>query len=81
MDSTLSLQLTLAFGDSTSRNFKFTGIDQITPATLRNRIKAINANVPANFANTFVSDTGAQCVMISSATVINVEEEVIYNAS
>lgn len=80
MDPVTSAILTLAYQDSTSRNYTFTGIEDSEVGEIADRIKAINANMPATFAQTFVSSTGAPCVMIAAAKVVTVEDEVIYSA-
>lgn len=73
--------VTLAFQDATSRNFKFNGVDEEALATVKSKIKAINANMPPEFALTFVSNSGSPCIMISAAQLIATEEEVIYNVA
>lgn len=73
--------LTLAFRDATDRNFKFNGVDQSALADVKSKIQAINDDMPPYFAHTFVSDSGAECIMISAAQIITTEEEVIYSAS
>ena len=73
--------LTLAFRDAPDRNFKFNGVDQSALADVKSKIQAINDDMPSYFAHTFVSDSGAECIMISAAQIITTEEEVIYSAS
>ncbi len=80
MEHTTSVILTLAFQDSTSRNYTFSGVDDAVIGDVKDKVLAINANVPANFRTTFVSNDGAQCVMIAAARIVVTEEEVIYNA-
>lgn len=72
--------LTLAFRDATDRTFKFNGIDPENVDAIKSKVNAINDNMPDYFAQTFVSDAGAECIMISGAQVITTEEEVIYSA-
>lgn len=81
MATTRQVVLTLAFRDATDRNFKFNGVEQSVLSSVKDKVLAINANMPAYFAQTFVSDNGAECIMISAAQIIITEEEVIYNAS
>lgn len=81
MATTRQVVLTLAFRDATNRNFKFNGVEQSVLSSVKDKIKAINADMPPYFAHTFVSDIGAECIMISAAEIITTEEEVIYNAS
>lgn len=80
-EETLSIILTLAFQDSTSRNYTFGGVEPQYLNNIKTKVKAINANMPTNFARTFVSNSGVSCVMISAAKIVATEEEVIYNAS
>ena len=81
MATTRQVVLTLAFKDATDRNFKFNGVEQSAIPNIKSKIQAINNNMPPYFAHTFVSDTGAECQMISAAQIITTEEEVIYSAS
>jgi len=79
--STFSVILTLAYADATTRNFKFNGVDpEIFPYPV-NKVKQINADMPAAFKTTFVSKNGAECTMISRLQGITTSEEVIYSAS
>lgn len=75
----------LAFRDATDRTIKFNGIDAEIVDGIKRKVIAINDSLTAGeaeyFAKTFVSDNGADCIMISSAQVISTDEEVIYNAS
>lgn len=80
-EETITVQITLAFRDSTSRTYAFSGVDAEAVADVKDKIKAINANMPATFSRTFVSNGGAECVMIAAGKIIDVTEEVIYSAS
>lgn len=80
MSTNRQVVLTLAFRDATDRNFKFNGVDLSAIADIKDKVNAINDNMPEYFSKTFVSDTGADCIMISGAQVITTEEEVIYSA-
>lgn len=77
---TVQVVLTLAFRDATDRKFTFNGVDQSVLSDVKDKVLAINANMPEYFAKTFVSDNGAECIMISGAQIITTEEEVIYSA-
>lgn len=81
MARTISATLTLAFRDATDRNFKFNGVDISNVADIKNKVLAINANMPDYFAQTFVSDSGSPCIMISKAQYTITDEEVVYSAS
>lgn len=80
METTHAVILTIAFADATDRSFKFNGVDQEQFQYVADRVRAINANIPANFKTTFVSANGAEATMISKAQWIETTEEVIYNA-
>lgn len=80
MAATRQVVLTLAFADATDRNFKFNGVEDSAVPAMKGKILRINENMPESFKTTFVSDNGAQCIMISAAQVILTEEEVIYSA-
>ncbi len=81
MEQTINVVLTLAFQDSTSRNYTFSGVDETATPDVKDKVLAINANMPENFARTFVSNNGARCVMIADAKIVTIREEVIYSAS
>lgn len=85
MATTRQAVLKLAFRDATDRTFKFNGVDPSKISAIKDKVIAINDSLAAgqlnNFAQTFISDNGAECIMISAAQVITTEEEVIYNAS
>lgn len=81
MEETYSVILTLAYEDATRRNYTFNGVEPEEFGEIKDRILAINADMPANFKSTFVSDDGAQCKMISAGKFLVVREEVIYSAS
>lgn len=81
METTISVVITLAFADATTRNFRFNGVDASLEGDIPDKVKAINANMPASFKTTFVSANGAECTMISKAQWLETTEEVIYSAS
>ena len=76
-----SVIVTLAFADATTRNFKFNGVEQEALNNVKAKVLTINANMPANFKTTFISENGAECVMISKLQSVRTVEEVIYRAS
>lgn len=80
MDTEYNVAITLAYQDAEKRTYTFSGVDPSELGEVKDRIIAINTNMPANFSQTFVSNGGASCVMIASAKIIVIEEEVIYNA-
>ena len=75
-----SVQLKLAYSDATSKTITFNDVDNQALYQVKDKVNAINANMPAPFANTFVSSTGAPCTMIAQAKIIVTTEDVIYNA-
>ncbi len=80
-ETTFSVIITLAFADATTRNIKFNGVDkEIFPEPVL-KVKALNAAMPASFAQTFISANGAPCTMISRLQSVETTEEVIYHAS
>lgn len=81
METTISVIITLAFNDATSRNMTFRGVDREALANIANKVKALNANMPPAFATTFVSAMGASCTMISKLQSVETVEEVIYSAN
>lgn len=80
MEQTITLAITLAFEDSTSRTYNLSGVEESEVSEIKDRILALKANMPENFKRTFVSNNGEQCTTIATAKIISVEEEVIYNA-
>lgn len=81
MEETYSVVLTLVFQDMTTRNYTLTGMDESAYPYVRRKVQAINANMPTNFSQTFVSEYGSPCASISKAKIVNVQEEVIYRAN
>lgn len=81
METTIKVQLTLVYSDATTRNLTFNGVDSTATGSVKAKVKAINANMPAVVSATFVSANGAPVTMIRSAKIITTQEEVIYRAS
>ena len=77
----ISVIITLAYSDASTRNFKFNGVDYDALSGMKAKVLAINANMPAAFKTTFVSETGAECTMITKLQHVETTEEVIYSAS
>lgn len=81
-ESTISVIITLAFSDATTRNIRFNGVEKTEEFySMADKVKALNANMPPAFANTFVSAMGAPCTMISKLQSVETTEEVIYRAN
>ena len=76
-----SVKLKLAYSDATSQTVTFNDVDSGELPGVKSKVKAINANMPAAFAYTFISKGGAPCTMISQAQIVVTTEEVVYNAS
>lgn len=85
MATTRNLKITLVYDDATKRSYTFNGIDGQGAMGAKFKIIALNESLKAgtatSFANTFVSNNGAPCIMINEAKVILTEQEVIYSAS
>lgn len=85
MAVTRSVKIKLAYDDATSRTYTFNGVESMYLPDVKDKVIAINASLEAgtasNFANTFVSNNGSPCKMISEAKVIVTNQEVIYSAS
>jgi len=79
-ETTINVAITLAFQDSTSRTYTFSGVEEEAVPDVKDKVLALNANMPDYFKRTFVSNAGASCVMISATKIISITEEVIYNA-
>lgn len=79
-ETTINVAITLAFQDSTSRTYTFSGVEEEAVSDVKDKVLAINANMSDAFKTTFVSNSGSQCVMISAAKIISITEEVIYSA-
>ncbi len=80
METEYNVAITLAYQDAEKRTYTFSGVEAAELEEVRDRVIAINNNMPAAFSRTFVSNSGASCVMIASAKITVIEEEVIYNA-
>lgn len=77
----INVQFTLVFSDATSRRIKFTDVEQSATAEVKDKIMDLNYAMPPAFASTFVSNDGASCIKITNASIIQIEEEVIYNVN
>ena len=73
-------KITLAYEDATSRTYNFTGIER--PLLIKDKVLALNASLEAGtanaFANTFVSNSGAKCKMVSKTQIVETIQEKIY---
>lgn len=76
---TNDVTITLAFADATTRNIKFSGVDDEELMDIPDKVIAINANFPPTVATTFVSAIGAHSTMITKAVITSTSEEVIYS--
>lgn len=79
MSTKTNAMLTLNYEDNSTRNITFKDIDVSEMQYIADRVKAINANMSANFRGTFISDNGAVVRSIGKAQVIRTTEEVIYS--
>lgn len=78
--TTNQVNITLAYEDASARTYNFKGVLLEELENVGTRARAVNANMPANFKNTFLSNSGAKAMQISKVQLISQEEEVIYNA-
>lgn len=82
---TIAVKLKLAFEDATNRTYTFNGVSQTYLPAVKMRVIELNESLAggtaSNFANTFVSNNGSPCKMISDASIIRTKQEVIYSAS
>lgn len=80
-----SVKLKLAYDDALTRTYTFTGVEDSVLPYIKSNVRNINISLlggtAENFANTFVSDNGQPCKMISDARIISTEQEVIYSAN
>lgn len=79
MSTTNNALITLNYEDNSTRNVTFKNVDASEIQYMADRVKAINANMSANFRGTFISDNGAAVRSIGKAQVIRTTEEVIYS--
>lgn len=81
----VSVKIKLAYEDATNRTYTFNGVDENKTLAVKARVKSINASLSAgtasDFANTFISENGKPCKLISEATITTTTQEVIYSAS
>lgn len=77
--TTYKVTITLAFSDATTRTINFNGVDEDNLIRVKSKVKALNANMPNSFAQTFVSTIGAPCTMINAAKIVGTTEDVIYS--
>lgn len=69
--SSAKLKINFGFADDTSRDVELGPFDTdaTLAATLKSRVKAFN---PANVQNLYISDGGASCTQVNSATLTEV---------
>lgn len=80
--TTKIVQVEMTYADYSTRNYKIPMTDEATATTARERIAAFNeaASVPSSsIATTFISDNESPVVRISSGTIIQTTEEVLYS--
>ena len=77
-----NVTITLLYEDDSTRNYTFEGVANADLVSVKSKIQSINANANneyANFYQTFVSKDGEAVTRISSAKIVQIEEEVIYS--
>lgn len=77
--TTNEVSVGLLYDDGTTRTYSFKGVDTEQLDSVKSAIDSINAQVDSDFKKTFVSDSGAAVIRISTGTIKVTEEEVIYN--
>lgn len=79
---TNNVVVTLLYNDNSTRNITFEGVADEDILSIKNKIKAINANENneyANFYQTFVSNDGMAVTKIESCKIVRINEDVIYS--
>lgn len=74
--------ITLFYEDDSTRNYTFENVATADLISVKSKIQSINANANneyANFYQTFISSDGEAVTSISSAKIVQIEEEVIYS--
>ena len=75
-------QITLYFADETEKTFTLPSVPAAGLSYVKPRCAEINASIAvhyADFAKTFISNSGASFVSISGAKTIETTEEVLYS--
>lgn len=78
--TTYTANITVGFLDATARTYTFKDITEDAHEHAGEKARALNANMPASFKQTFVSNSGAEATQISKLTLVEQTEEVIYSA-
>ena len=78
--TTNEVSIKMMYEDSSTRLIRFTGVTDSALQHVKDKINAINADVPQAMKDTFVSAEGAKFMWIAGGTIIVTEEEVIYSA-
>jgi len=79
---TNNVVVTLLYNDNSTRNITFEGVADEDISSIKNKIKAINANANneyANFYQTFISNDGMAVTKIESCKIVRINEDVIYS--
>lgn len=81
--TTNTIGLTFEYGDKTTRNYTFTGMDINALDRLKSRVLTLNTTLAdsvagAAYHETFISDDGSPVARISKAKYTVAEEQVIY---
>lgn len=73
-----SVRVGILYDDGSTRSYNFTGVADSVLADVATKIKAINAAPSSPFFDTFVSNSGANALRISSGSITSETQEVIY---
>lgn len=77
------LSAEFGFADDTSRvvTFEPYNASSLAVAGFKQRVKNFNSTIPSSFQSTFLSNDGASCTGIISASVTSTEKTVIFAKS
>jgi len=74
-----TVNITVSYTDATSHTYAFNNVKADALTGVKDKVKAINANMSQDFKKTFVSSSGAQAMQIGKAQIVSTQEEVIYS--
>lgn len=72
------VELTFAFDDGATEKFTIKDVGDDALATVKSKIKTLNANYPLDMKNLLVSEGGASSTAIAAASIVETTETVIF---
>lgn len=75
---TNDVELRFAFDDGATEKFTIEDVDNDALATVKSKIKTLNAAYPTDMKNLLVSADGASSTAIAAASIIETTETVIF---